>query len=104
MSESTPESELRKRLGKIGRPTRLRREKSQPNRLVQSTPSEADTSSRRGRAVTVKGRLHGQLLDDLDRRGLLSADSEQLEGEVDAFVAEVAANEQLALNDTVISN
>ena len=99
MSESTPESELRTQLGKIGRPTRLQREKNQPDRLVQTQPSEADTSARRGRAVTVKGRLHGQLLDDLDRRGLLSADSEQLQGEVDAFVAEIAASEQLPLNE-----
>ena len=99
MSESTPESELRTRLGKIGRPTRLQREKNQPDRLVQSQPSEADTSARRGRAVTVKGRLHGQLLDALDRRGLLSADSEQLQGEVDSFVAEIAASEQLPLNE-----
>ncbi|MGI9442623.1 MAG: CpaF family protein, partial [Rubripirellula sp.] len=99
MSESTPESELRTRLGKIGRPTRLQREKNQPDRLVQTQPSEADTSARRARAVTVKGRLHGQLLDDLDRRGLLSADSEQLQGEVDAFVAEIAASEQLPLNE-----
>lgn len=99
MSESTPESELRTRLGKIGRPTRLQREKNQPDRLVQTQPSEADTSARRGRAVTVKGRLHGQLLDALDRRGLLSADSEQLQGEVDSFVAEIAASEQLPLNE-----
>ncbi|MCP4885424.1 MAG: CpaF family protein, partial [Planctomycetaceae bacterium] len=99
MSEPTPESDLRTRLGKIGRPARLEREKSQPDRLVQPKPGEADTSSRRGRAVTVKGRLHGQLLDDLDRRGLLSADVDQLQGEVDAFVAEVAATEQLPLND-----
>ncbi len=99
MSESTPESELRTRLGKIGRPTRLQREKNQPDRLVQTKPNEADTSARRGRAVTVKGRLHGQLLDDLDRRGLLSADSDQLQGEVDAFVAEIAASEQLPLNE-----
>ncbi len=100
MSEPTRESELRKRLVKIGRPTRLQREKSQPNRLVQTVSSETETTPRPGRAITVKGRLHSQLLDDLDRRGLLSADSEQLKGEVDSFVEEVANSEQLILNES----
>jgi pilus assembly protein CpaF len=100
MSEPTQESELRSRLGRIGRPTRLQREKTQPERLSQPTPAETTASARRGRAVTVKGRLHGQLLDDLDRRGLLSANSQQLQEEVDAFVTEVVANEQLALNES----
>ena len=100
MSEPTNESELRKRLVKIGRPTRLQREKSQPNRLVQTVSSETETTPRPGRAITVKGRLHSQLLDDLDRRGLLSADSEQLKGEVDSFVEEVANSEQLILNES----
>ena len=100
MSEPTRESELRKRLVKIGRPTRLQREKSQPNRLVQTVSSETETTPRPGRAITVKGRLHSQLLDDLDRRGLLSADSKQLKGEVDSFVEEVANSEQLLLNES----
>ena len=100
MSEPTNESELRKRLVKIGRPTRLQREKSQPNRLVQTVSSETETTPRPGRAITVKGRLHSQLLDDLDRRGLLSADSKQLKGEVDSFVEEVANTEQLPLNES----
>ena len=100
MSEPTRESELRKRLVKIGRPTRLQREKSQPNRLVQTVSSETETTPRPGRAITVKGRLHSQLLDNLDRRGLLSADSEQLKGEVDSFVEEVANSEQLILNES----
>ncbi|WP_461508434.1 CpaF family protein [Rhodopirellula baltica] len=94
------ESNLRSRLGKVGRPTRLTTSKPQPERLTEDTAKQASDPARRGRAVTVKGRLHGQLLDDLDRRGLLTANNEQLKEEVDAFVAEIAETEQLPLNDS----
>ena len=94
------DSNLRSRLGKVGRPTRLTTSKPQPERLTEDTAKQAADPARRGRAVTVKGRLHGQLLDDLDRRGLLTANNEQLKEEVDAFVAEIAETEQLPLNDS----
>ena len=94
------EANLRARLGKVGRPTSLTPRSPQPERLSDTPASESGEVNRRRRAVTVKGRLHGQLLDDLDRRGLLSADVEQLKGEVDSFVADVAASEQLPLNES----
>ncbi len=47
----------------------------------------------------VKGQLHQQLLDDIDRRNLLSASEERLTEFVEQFVAQALALEELPLND-----
>ncbi|HUE69893.1 MAG TPA: CpaF family protein [Pirellulaceae bacterium] len=47
----------------------------------------------------VKGQLHQRLLDDLDRRHLLSASEERLTEFVEQFVAQALAIEDLPLND-----
>lgn len=99
MSDPSSESKLRARLGRVGRLTNLQGSTTASHDRVTADDPPAPTV-RRSRAVSVKGRLHGQLLDDLDRRGLLSADADQLREEVDNFVNEVVENEQLPLNES----
>jgi len=48
--------------------------------------------------VEVKARLHGRLIADLQRRGVLGAQPEELEGTVEEWVSQVLATEELPLN------
>jgi pilus assembly protein CpaF len=50
--------------------------------------------------LSVKGALHQRLLDDLDRRDLLGADENRLTEEVERFVGEAVAAEELPLNSS----
>jgi len=71
--------------------------------VTRSAPSPtAATVSQSSGAVAylaVKGELHQRLLDDLDRRGLLGADEEQLADVVRAFVDQALELQDLPLND-----
>ena len=64
--------------------------------LAASTPSP--TESGPVAYLAVKGELHQQLLDDLDRRGLLGADEEQLAEVVHEFVEQSLQLQELPLN------
>jgi pilus assembly protein CpaF len=80
--------------------TRLREEKQS----TVSTQEPAGKNARRPRTLPseyqqVKGSLHRQLLDRLERANLLSADEETLTEAVNAFVQEVLAEDELPLNE-----
>jgi pilus assembly protein CpaF len=55
--------------------------------------------SRNAEYLSVKGTLHQQLLDDLDRRNLLAASEETLTAFVQTFVEEALRAEDLPLNE-----
>jgi pilus assembly protein CpaF len=63
--------------------------------------SEAVPPGRSGQAehLSVKGRLHQRLLDELNDRGLLTASETELGAEVRSFVDRVLATEDIPLNE-----
>ncbi len=78
------------------RPTK----KAVPARTVTAAPV-ASTPVRSGGAeyLSVKGTLHQRLLDELDRRNLLTASEDILAEFVQTFVDEALQNEDLPLNE-----
>lgn len=50
-------------------------------------------------SLAIQGRLHQRLLDELDRRDLLTAGEDRLRQEVEEFVAAALAGDDLPLND-----
>lgn len=50
--------------------------------------------------LVVKGRLHTELLDELDRRNLLTSSEERLQAEVEAFVEEALQRDETPLNES----
>ncbi len=99
-----PEQDWRQRLLKanLSLPTdRVRStKKAAPTRTVTAAPVVAQqTHSGGAEYLSVKGTLHAQLLDELDRRNLLAASEETLTEFVQTFVDEALRIEDLPLNE-----
>ncbi len=74
--------------------------KAAPARTIAAAPVEvAPAHSRNAEYLSVKGSLHSQLLDELDRRNLLAASEETLTTFVRTFVDEALRAEDLPLNE-----
>ncbi len=70
------------------------------SRTIAAAPVEAAPAhSRNAEYLSVKGTLHQQLLDELDRRNLLAASEETLAEFVQTFVDEALQVEDLPLNE-----
>jgi pilus assembly protein CpaF len=82
---------------------RLRKKRTgasqEPARGLPSTAAHLIPGSGPVAYLAVKGELHQQLLDDLDRRGLLGADEEQLTEIVREFVDQSLELQDLPLNN-----
>ncbi|QDU98842.1 CpaF family protein [Lignipirellula cremea] len=81
---------------------RLRTKRATSQDATRSTPSSPALPQGSGPVayLAVKGDLHQRLLDDLDRRGLLGADEEQLAEVVREFVDQALTLQELPLNDS----
>ncbi len=74
--------------------------KATPTRTVTAAPVVAQAVHSGGAEyLSVKGTLHQRLLDELDRRNLLTASEETLAQFVETFVAEALQDEDLPLNE-----
>ena len=82
-------------------PGRMRTtKKAAPTRTITAAPvAPQPTHSRGAEYLSVKGTLHQQLLDELDRRNLLGAGEETLTTFVQTFVDEALQAEDLPLNE-----
>ncbi|HEX4147756.1 MAG TPA: ATPase, T2SS/T4P/T4SS family, partial [Pirellulales bacterium] len=76
---------------------RLRAGKPRPGDEARAEPEPVVT--RASEYLTIKGQLHERLLDELDKRKLLSAREDQLTAAVSEFVNRVLETEKLPLND-----
>jgi pilus assembly protein CpaF len=75
-------------------------EKAAPTRTITAAPVEvAPARSGGAEYLSVKGTLHQQLLDELDRRNLLAASEETLTVFVRTFVDDALRIEELPLNE-----
>lgn len=81
--------------------SRIRRTQRSTATTTVATPTESDVRRTSGTAayLTVKSDLHQQLLDDLDRRNLLSSSEERLKGVVEEFVQQALEFQELPLNE-----
>lgn len=75
------------------------RSHSQTKTPTSPTPTSPQPAGRVG-YLAIKGDLHQRLLDDLDRRGLLGTDEEQLVEIVQEYVDQALQVEDLPLNDS----
>ena len=95
-SEASDVADLRQQLRSVGRFT-------VPETKQQTSATESVTKKpapvHRSSALQIRGELHSQLLNDLDRRNLLSQDPEQLASEIEDFVADIVESGQVALNE-----
>ena len=101
---SVPEPDWRQRLLKadLSLPSgRVRAtKKAAPTRTITAAPlASPPIRSAGAEYLSVKGTLHQQLLDELDRRNLLAASEETLTEFVQTFVDQALQAEDLPLND-----
>ncbi len=80
-------------------PTARVKEKPAPAVSVERPRTEASPAHGNAEYLTVKGQLHQRLLDDIDRRNLLTAGEGPLAEAVRTFVTEVLDTEDLPLNE-----
>jgi pilus assembly protein CpaF len=80
---------------------RLRKTQKRTSSQVLAVPETELPAVQTGPAsyMAVKGRLHQQLLEDLDRRDLLGASEERLEEIIDEFVERALELQELPLNE-----
>ena len=93
--------DLRSRLSRVKFDVPNERVVPKPTGSARSSSSWEVVTTESGRAdyLSVKGRLHERLLDELNTADLLSQGEQALGEQVEAFVARVLQNEDLPLNE-----
>ena len=78
---------------------RLRQKREDPSQLDNGAVSERRRTNRNVEYQATKGDLHERLIDDLNRKGLLTQSDADLKPQINQFVKDVLEQEDLPLNE-----